>query len=119
MGGDCRHHHRDCDLSLYGVLGLCSDGRRDARADRADQDPRRQRAAPLRAQSDVIGVGLVIAGQAWLFHSLHIAIYMACVLLTAHLFVIFYEEPTLRKQFGEEYERYRASVLRWIPKLRR
>ena len=54
-----------------------------------------------------------------MFHSLHIAIYMACVLLTAHLFVIFYEEPTLRKQFGEEYERYRASVLRWIPKLRR
>ena len=32
-----------------------------------------------------IGVGLVIGGQAWLFHSLHIAIYMACILLTAHL----------------------------------
>ena len=63
-----------------------------------------------------IGVGLVIGGQAWLFHSLHIAIYMVCMLLIAHLFVLFYEEPTLRKQFGEEYDRYRASVPRWIPK---
>ncbi|MBZ5668003.1 MAG: isoprenylcysteine carboxylmethyltransferase family protein [Acidobacteriia bacterium] len=64
-----------------------------------------------------IGVGLVIGGQAWLFHSPHIAIYMACMLLTAHLFVLFYEEPTLRKQFGEEYDHYRASVPRWIPKI--
>ena len=64
------------------------------------------------------GVALVIGGQAWLFHSRHIAIYMVCMLLTAHLFVLFYEEPTLRKQFGEEYDRYRASVPRWIPKVR-
>jgi len=64
-----------------------------------------------------IGVALVIGGQALLFHSWHIAIYMVGMLLTAHLFVIFYEEPTLRKQFGEEYERYRASVPRWIPKI--
>ncbi len=63
-----------------------------------------------------IGVALVIAGQAWLFHSLHILIYVACMLTVAHLFVIFYEEPTLRKQFGDEYDRYRAIVPRWIPK---
>jgi protein-S-isoprenylcysteine O-methyltransferase Ste14 len=66
-----------------------------------------------------IGVALAIGGQAWLFHSLQIAIYMVCMLLTAHLFVIFYEEPTLQKQFGEEYERYRASVPRWFPTFRR
>ena len=65
-----------------------------------------------------IGVALVIGGQAWLFHSRHTAIYMLCMLLTAHLFVISYEEPTLRKQFGGEYDRYRASVPRWIPRLR-
>ena len=59
-----------------------------------------------------IGVALVIGGQAWLFHSLHIAIYMVSVLLVVHLFVIFYEEPTLHRQFGEEYDRYRASVPR-------
>jgi protein-S-isoprenylcysteine O-methyltransferase Ste14 len=64
-----------------------------------------------------IGVALVIAGQAWLFHSRHIAIYLACVLMIVHLFVLFYEEPTLRKQFGEEYDLYRARVPRWIPKI--
>ena len=65
-----------------------------------------------------IGVGLVIAGQAWLFHSLHIAIYLACFWLIAHLFVLIYEEPTLRRQFGEEYDRYRETVPRWIPRLK-
>ena len=30
---------------------------------------------------------------------------------------ILYEEPTLRKKFGEPYERYRASVARWIPRV--
>jgi protein-S-isoprenylcysteine O-methyltransferase Ste14 len=39
-----------------------------------------------------------------------------CVLVIVHLFVVFYEEPTLHKQFGEEYDRYRASVPRWIPR---
>src|SRR5260221_14322356 len=65
-----------------------------------------------------LGVALVIAGQAWLFHSLRIAIYLACFGLIVHLFVLFYEEPTLGKQFGEEYDHYRASVPRWIPMFR-
>jgi protein-S-isoprenylcysteine O-methyltransferase Ste14 len=65
-----------------------------------------------------LGVALVIGGQAWLFHSLHILIYMACMLTVAHLFVVVYEEPTLRRQFGEEYDRYRATVSRWIPNFR-
>jgi protein-S-isoprenylcysteine O-methyltransferase Ste14 len=66
-----------------------------------------------------LGVALIIGGQAWLFHSPHIATYMVCMLLVAHLFVVFYEEPTLHKQFGTEYDRYRASVPRWIPTFRR
>ena len=65
-----------------------------------------------------IGVALLIAGQAWLFHSRHIAIYLACVLALVNFFVLYYEEPTLRKQFGEEYESYRSRVPRWIPKFR-
>jgi len=35
-----------------------------------------------------------------------------------HLFVFLYEEPTLRRQFGESYEEYRRRVARWIPKLK-
>jgi protein-S-isoprenylcysteine O-methyltransferase Ste14 len=65
-----------------------------------------------------IGVLLIIAGQAWLFWSKPLCIYGALVGLAFHLFVITYEEPTLRKQFGESYERYRATVPRWIPRIR-
>ncbi len=35
------------------------------------------------------------------------------------LFVVFYEEPTLRKKFGAEYEEYCRNVPRWVPRLRR
>ena len=66
-----------------------------------------------------IGVALVIAGQAWLFHSRRIAIYVVCMLLIVNFFVLIYEEPTLHKQFGEQYERYRARVPRWIPRIGR
>lgn len=65
-----------------------------------------------------IGVGLAIAGQAWLFQSRYTAIYLVCFLALAHFFVLVYEEPTLHRQFGDEYDRYRARVPRWIPKFR-
>jgi len=63
-----------------------------------------------------IGVALIVAGQAWLFHSAAIAMYLAVLLIIFHLFVLFYEEPALKKQFGEEYARYRVRVPRWVPK---
>ncbi len=34
------------------------------------------------------------------------------------LFVKFYEEPTLRKMFGADYEEYCRNVPRWIPRIR-
>jgi len=34
--------------------------------------------------------------------------------LVAHLFVVLYEEPVLRRKFGESYDRYRATVPRWL-----
>jgi protein-S-isoprenylcysteine O-methyltransferase Ste14 len=64
-----------------------------------------------------LGVALVILGEAALFRSAHLVEYAALMLLIAHLFVIFYEEPTLGRQFGESYDEYRRTVPRWIPKL--
>lgn len=64
-----------------------------------------------------IGVALVILGEAALFRSLRLILYAAVMLGTVHLFILFYEEPTLRRQFGKSYEEYFASVPRWIPKL--
>ena len=42
----------------------------------------------------------------------------AAVALGVNLFVIFYEEPTLSKKFGADYEEYCRNVRRWWPRLR-
>jgi protein-S-isoprenylcysteine O-methyltransferase Ste14 len=39
--------------------------------------------------------------------------------LLVHLFVLFYEEPTLTRKFGNSYQEYRRAVRRWIPRLTR
>jgi len=43
---------------------------------------------------------------------------VAAVALAIHLFVFFYEEPTLRGKFGEDYEQYCQNVGRWLPRVR-
>ena len=43
---------------------------------------------------------------------------VAAVALAVHLFVIFYEEPTLRGKFGADYDDYCRNVRRWWPRLR-
>jgi protein-S-isoprenylcysteine O-methyltransferase Ste14 len=43
---------------------------------------------------------------------------VAAVALTVHLFVVFYEEPTLRGKFGADYEEYCGNVRRWWPRMR-
>ena len=34
-----------------------------------------------------------------------------------HIFVLAYEEPTLRQTFGTQFEAYTANVPRWVPRL--
>lgn len=41
----------------------------------------------------------------------------AAVALGVHLFILFYEEPTLRSKFGEDYDEYRRNVRRWWPRV--
>ena len=48
-----------------------------------------------------------------------VAIKVASVMvLGVVLFVLLYEEPTLRKMFGAEYEEYCRHVRRWVPRMR-
>ncbi len=65
-----------------------------------------------------IGVFGVLLGEAALFRAPILLGYAAFCFTAAYLFVMFYEEPTLRRQFGESYEQYRRTVPRWIPRLR-
>jgi protein-S-isoprenylcysteine O-methyltransferase Ste14 len=43
---------------------------------------------------------------------------VAAVALGVHLFVLFYEEPTLHNKFGTDYDEYRRNVGRWWPRMR-
>jgi len=46
------------------------------------------------------------------------AIFWACaVVVGVMLFVMLYEQPTLRRKFGVEYEEYCRNVRAWIPRL--
>jgi protein-S-isoprenylcysteine O-methyltransferase Ste14 len=42
----------------------------------------------------------------------------AAVAVGVHLFVVLYEEPTLRKKFGADHEEYCRNVRRWWPRAR-
>ena len=62
-----------------------------------------------------IGAGFALAGAALFYESLPLLGYTGVFLLTTHLFVAWYEEPTLRRTFGEEYVTYCRKIRRWWP----
>ena len=72
---------------------------------------------PHRYVRNPMYAGVVTAVLAWaiFFESPQLLFYAGAVWLVFHLFVVLYEEPTLRHRFGAEYERYRAAVRRWLP----
>lgn len=63
-----------------------------------------------------VGVVLVLVGEALLSGMLVLFGYAAFMAIGYHLFVRYYEEPTLWRLFGEPYARYRAAVPRWLPR---
>ncbi len=62
------------------------------------------------------GVLLVLFGESLLFQSVELFIYAFLILIAFHTFIVYYEEPALRRQFAGSYDRYCRSVSRWIPK---
>lgn len=65
-----------------------------------------------------IGVIMLILGWAGVFADGWLLVYALGVGIAVHLFVVGYEEPRLKKLFGQEYETYRAAVGRWLPRIR-
>jgi len=58
----------------------------------------------------LLGLGLYLTSVA-------MAIFALVAFLLIHTFVVFAEEPGLRRRFGQEYQEYCQSVPRWIPRL--
>lgn len=64
-----------------------------------------------------MGVILVVVGQAFLRRSVAVLWWAAGCWIGFHTRVVRDEEPHLAERHGEEYERYRTTVPRWIPRI--
>ena len=65
-----------------------------------------------------VAVLAAIIGQALLLGRLGLLLYAGAAWLIVAAFVHWYEEPTLTRRFGAEYEAYRRAVPAWLPRLR-
>lgn len=63
-----------------------------------------------------LAVFAVIVGQGVLFGDRRTLVYAVCAGLAFTLFVMLYEEPTLRRRYGAQYEEYSSHVPRWWPR---
>ena len=64
-----------------------------------------------------LGVLTVILAWAVLFQTPTLLAYALIVGTCFHLFTVLYEERHLEREFGVEYDDYRARVGRWLPRL--
>lgn len=60
----------------------------------------------------------IVVGQALLLGQPILLAYAAALWVVVASFVRFYEEPTLSRRFGAQYEAYRRAVPAWWPRLR-
>lgn len=62
-----------------------------------------------------IGAGLALSSAALFYRSWSLLSYAGFFFLATHVFIVWYEEPTLRQTFGPEYNAYCRQVRRWWP----
>ena len=63
-----------------------------------------------------LAVTAILLGEVMLMRSGALAVYWLIWFAVVNAFVIGYEEPTLRAEFGASYEAYMRTVGRWIPR---
>jgi protein-S-isoprenylcysteine O-methyltransferase Ste14 len=66
----------------------------------------------------ILGVLTVLAGESIAFLSYNIFIWAVIFFIFNTIFFIVYEEPSLKKRFGDDYLDYKRNVHRWIPRLK-
>jgi protein-S-isoprenylcysteine O-methyltransferase Ste14 len=65
-----------------------------------------------------LSVTIIMLGEAMVTGSAALMMYWVIWFFWVNVFVMGYEEPTLRRQFGASYDAYTRQVGRWIPKAR-
>lgn len=66
----------------------------------------------------ISGVLCVLLGEAVLLGSPPLLIWFAAFFAVNAIYLPLVEEPGLVRRFGEDYQRYRSEVPRWVPRLR-
>jgi len=61
-----------------------------------------------------INVLILTLGYFFFFGQLMLLVYLFLLAGYFQLFITLYEEPTLKKKFGQDYEKYLKRVRRWI-----
>jgi protein-S-isoprenylcysteine O-methyltransferase Ste14 len=64
-----------------------------------------------------VGVLTVIVGWGLMFRAPVLILYALAIGGCFQLFIVFYEEPHLRREFGNGYDEYCARVGRWLPRV--
>ncbi len=64
-----------------------------------------------------LAVAVMIVGQALILGQPVLLWYAGFFMVGTAAFVYLYEQPTLLRQFGDEYVRYRESVPAWLPRV--
>jgi len=64
----------------------------------------------------ITAVCTMLAGEALFFHSARIGYWLLLFVAINHAYFLLLEEPGLVARFGDDYERYRAAVPRWVPR---
>ena len=64
----------------------------------------------------ITGVVAVLLGEALIFGSVAILVFAAGFVVVNHVFFLAYEEPSMRRRFGDDYRSYKDNVPRWIPR---
>jgi protein-S-isoprenylcysteine O-methyltransferase Ste14 len=65
-----------------------------------------------------VAILIMQLGEALLFQSWAVLRFSVGTLILVHLFLLLYEEPDLRRRFGDTYREYCAHVPRWLPRMR-
>ena len=65
-----------------------------------------------------LGAALALCSAALVYRSLPLFGYAVLFVPVTHVFVVWYEEPTLVRSFGAEYDAYRARIGRWLMRVR-
>lgn len=98
-------------LWAFGAVGRGTPGLWDSPRRLVTVGPYRWVRSPI-----YIAALLIVCGEAWLFLSVDLLVYAALLAVAFHALVRGYEEPKLRAKFGDEYETYRRTVPRWVPR---